>query len=290
MALIRYWKHVSPVTAAPRCCAASISAAAAAQVTWTTNRGAPTCSAMRGSASGSLRLDVLGPGQRVVDRRDVAARERALDQQVDDVAVLGVHHRQRIEVSGALHAGGELVVANHQRTLVGHEQLERANARLRHRGHVLEDRLAGVGDRHVKAVVHMRGSVGATAPLVERGLEIVGMLLDREIDEARHSAGSRRLRAGVVVVGRHRSHERHRQVRVIVDQAWQHEAARRIHDVGSLGSDDTTDGGDLLPVDQDVAVELAIGGDDRSVGDQGGLGHGSLPVVRRLVSPCAPRG
>ena len=278
MSLIRYWKHVSPVTGAPRCCAASISAAAAAQVTWTTNRRSADVLGDRGGASGGLRLDVLGSGQRMVDRRGVAARERALDEQVDDVAVLGVHHRQRIEVSGALHARGELVVANHQRPFVGHEQLEGADARLRHRSHVLEDRLAGVRDRHVKAVVDMRGPVGATAPLVERGLETVGLLLDREVDEARHSAGSCRLRAGVVVVGRHGAHERHRQVRVIVDQARQHEAPRGIDEVGSLGSDDTTDGSDLLPVDQDVAVELAVGGDDCSVGDQGGMAHGSLPL------------
>jgi hypothetical protein len=39
--------QVSPATCAPRCCAASISAAAAAHVTWTTKSDAPVYSAMR---------------------------------------------------------------------------------------------------------------------------------------------------------------------------------------------------------------------------------------------------
>ncbi len=37
------------------------------------------------------RLGDLGPGERVVDRRGVALRERALDQHVDRQPVLGVH-------------------------------------------------------------------------------------------------------------------------------------------------------------------------------------------------------
>ena len=130
--------QVSALTCAPRCWAASISAAAAAQVTCTTNSDAPVYSRQPRRAAGRLGLDELRARERVVDRRRVPARERALDQQVDDVAVLGVDHDQPAEVAGALHRRRELVVADHQLALVGHEQLERADARLGHQLHVVE--------------------------------------------------------------------------------------------------------------------------------------------------------
>ena len=242
----------------------------------------------RGRASRGFRLDVLGSGQRVVDRRRVTARQRPFDQQVDDVSVLGMHHRQRVEVAGALHARGELVVADHQRTLVGHEQLEGADAGLRHRGHVLQHRVPRVGDRHVKAVVHVRRPVGTPAPLLERRLEVVGLMLDREVDEARHSAGGRGLGAGVVVVGRHRAHERHRQVSVVVDQARQDEATGGVDDVRSLGSDDVADGGDLLAFDQHVPVELTLGRDDGSVRNQRRVGHVGIPMCSESITSTSP--
>ncbi len=55
-------------------------------------------------ARGRLGLDELRARQRVVDRVGLAGVQRALDEQVDHVAVLGVDHGQRAEVAGALQA------------------------------------------------------------------------------------------------------------------------------------------------------------------------------------------
>ena len=69
----------------------------------------------------------------------------------------------------------------------------------------------------------------------------------------------------------------------------QDEATGGIDDVRSLGSDDATDGGDLLPVDQHVAVELAIGGDDGPVGNQRGIGHVGIPMCSESITSTSPR-
>ena len=153
-------------------------------------------------AAGGLGLDELRARQSVIDRRGVALRERALDEQVDDVAVLGVDHRERVQVAGTLHAGGEHVVARHQLALVGHEQLERANPGLDHRGHVVEHRLAAVRDRHVEAVIDVRRARRRERPLLQRGAQVVRLALDGEVDQTGDAAGSRGPRTGVVVVGR----------------------------------------------------------------------------------------
>jgi hypothetical protein len=164
------------------------------------------------------------------------------------------------EVTGALHRRRELVVADHQLALVGHEQLEGADALLGHQLHLVERGLAGVRDRHVEAVVDVRGAVRAALPLGQRGAQVVRLALDREVDEAGHAAGRRGPRARVVVVGGHHPHERHRQVGVVVDQARHHQAAGHV-DGGGPGRVDRAHRRDLLALDQDVGVVLAVGGD-----------------------------
>ena len=52
----------------------------------------------------------------------------------------------------------EEVVGDHQHALVGEEDLEGADALLDHRLHVGERALVGLRDRHVEAVVHVRGA------------------------------------------------------------------------------------------------------------------------------------
>ena len=230
-------------------------------------------------AAGRLRLDHLRPRERVVDGGGVARGQRARDEHVDDVAVLGVDHDERAEVAGALHRRRELVVADHELALVGHEELEARHARVDHRAHVLDRRGVGVRDRHVEAVVDVRRAVRAALPLLERGGEAVGLALDREVDDARDAAGRRGARAGVVVVGGPHAHERHGHVGVVVDQPGEQEAPRRVDDRGALRRLDGPHRGDALAVDEDVGVVLAVGRDDAAALDQ--------RVVRHAVRlPC----
>ena len=223
-----------------------------------------------------LGLEDLRPRARVVDRVGLAGRERALDEHVDRPAVLAVHHRQRVEVARGLEHAEEQVVGDHQHALVGEEDLEAGDALLDHRRHVGEGALVGLGDRDVEAVVDVRGAGRALLPLIERGLQPAALLLDHEVDDARRPAGRGCTRAGVVVVDRARAAERHRHVRVVVDQARQHEAAGRVDDL-RVGVPDVADGDDLLPVDQDVGDRRVAGGHDRAAADE--RSHAAPPVI-----------
>ena len=82
-------------------------------------------------AVGGLGLQLGRAGQRVVLRRQVAGGDRLLDQDVDHVAVLGVHHDQQPVLGGLLHGAEERGVVHLQHALVGHEQLQAGDAVLR---------------------------------------------------------------------------------------------------------------------------------------------------------------
>ena len=60
-----------------------------------------------------LALELRRPGQRVVERRRVAGGERLLDEHVDHVAVLGVHHHERTGLRRNLHRAEERLVVDH---------------------------------------------------------------------------------------------------------------------------------------------------------------------------------
>ena len=106
-----------------------------------------------------LALDLRRARQRVVDRRRVAGRDRVGHQHLDRVAVLGVHHHAGAGPGGDLHHAEEVLVADAQRVVVGHEQLVRRDAVLLGQRRELLERaavLAQVGDDDVEAVVDQR--------------------------------------------------------------------------------------------------------------------------------------
>ena len=142
------------------------------------------------SAISTIRFLALYLVPSGVDRRRVATGQRAGDEEIDDVPVLGMDHGERVEVARPLHARHQRIVAGHELALVGHEELEGADTAVDHRRHVVEHRLAGVGDRHVKPIVDVRGAVGPSRPLLERRLQRVRLTLDGEADQARDAAGA----------------------------------------------------------------------------------------------------
>jgi hypothetical protein len=212
----------------------------------------------------------------VVDRVGLSRCERALDEHVDDPAVLAVDHGQCVEVTCGLEHAEEQVVGDHQDAPVGQEDLEGADALLDHWLHVGECALVGLGDRHVKAVVHVRGAAGAVAPLLQRGAQPVGVLLDHEVDDAGRASRRRGAGAGVVVVDRVRAAERHRHVRVVVDQPREHVAAAGVDQLG-VNVAEGAHGHDLLTVDQHVGKRRLRGGHDRAALNE--LSHAAPPVT-----------
>ena len=90
----------------------------------------------------------------MVLRLRVALGERLLDEHVDRVAVLGVHHHERARLGRDLHRPEERLVVDHERALVGHEELVRGDALVGQRRELLERAaLLQVGDGHVVAHV-----------------------------------------------------------------------------------------------------------------------------------------
>ena len=78
------------------------------------------------SASSSARA-----GQRMVLGLGVTGFERLLDQDVDGVAILGMHHDEQAVLRRLLHRAEERGVVDHQGAFVGHEELEAGDAPLR---------------------------------------------------------------------------------------------------------------------------------------------------------------
>ena len=62
----------------------------------------------------------------------------SLDDHVDRVAVLGVHHDERAGLGGGLHRLEERLVVDHDGALVGHEELVGGDALVGQLGEVFE--------------------------------------------------------------------------------------------------------------------------------------------------------
>ena len=216
-----------------------------------------------------------------MDRIGLPVCERRGDEVLDREAVLAVHHHQRLELPRALEHGQVLVVAHHQHVRVGQEHLEARDALGDHRAHVGERLGICARDRHVEAVVDVRGALGPAHPLLERAAQAVRVHLQCEVDDARRAACGRRLRAGVVVVGAVRAAERHRHVRVVVDRPGQHEAAGRIEHLG-VDVREGADAGDGLAVDEHVGGKRLRRVDHGAAADD--LPHRDCPLPTRSTA------
>ena len=205
----------------------------------------------------------------------------------DDVAVLGMHQRQRPELGAALERRVHLVVLDHQRALVGHEVLEGVDPALHHRVHLAPDPLVPAGDRHVVADVDAdlrRSTCGPT----------------RRARSSRLPSGPGSTKSTSMVVppeaaakvpdfeglGRRRAHERHLEMGVRVDPARDHVGVGGVDLLVALQV--LADRLDRLALDQHVRLPRPVGGDDRAVPDD--LAHAALPFssVRRGAG-AAPR-
>ena len=217
-------------------------------------------------AARGLALDLGRARPGVVLGVGVAGRHRLLLVAHDGVAVLAVDHHQAAGLAGLLEHGQELLVVDHQRALVGHEDLEGRDALVDAVAHLGDHARLRVGDRHVEAVVDVRGAVGAPVPLLARVLQRPADVLDDEVDDAGRPARGGRRGAGVVVVATPGAAERHREVGVVVDQPRQHQAAGGVDLF--VGRKAGPDRDDRLALDQHVGVERVGGGDDPPTPDE----------------------
>ena len=142
-------------------------------------------------------------------------------------------------------------------------------------------------DRHVEAVVDVRGALGPALPLLERRAQAARVHLQREVDDAGRAAGRRGLRAGVVVVDAPGAAERHREVRVVVDRARQHEAAGGVDRPRRRRRRTLPTPAIVSPSISTSARTVSDGGHDRAAADD--LPHGDPPPRRRVRDPLDRR-
>ena len=160
--------------------------------------------------------------------------KHALLQRVDQRTVLAMH---------AEHAAHALELLQHLECLgvvqaqmvVGKVGLKRRHTRLAHGRKIGAVALIPLGERHMKSVVCRAGAVGAAMPLgqgIGHGHAAIGR---RVVHNGRRAAAGSRARAGLKAIGRpiHASPALH--VRVAVDKAGKHPAARGILDGIALG-------------------------------------------------------
>src|SRR5215211_4436446 len=220
-----------------------------------------------------VRRLALGDGRTrrgVPLRLGLSLRERLLDEDVDRVAVLGVHHHERPRLGSNLHRLEERLVVDHDRALVGHEELVARHPLVRRLPEVFErPTLLEVGDREVEADVdHRLGAFDLLVPRRERVREALPRLLQTEVDVARRAAEGGRDRPRGEVVAGDRPAERHLHVGVRVDRARDDVLAARVdHRVG-LHVERLPDEGDPLVLDEYVPHVVVGDGNDTAALDQ----------------------
>ena len=166
------------------------------------------------------------------------------------IAVFGVHHRQRAQLSAALEGGEHLIVLDHQRALVGHEVLERVDAHIDGILHLVKHILIPAGDGHVIADVRtdLRGRFAV--PFVDRVLDGAISTGQTEIHHHRGAATGRSPGAGLKGLSSCRAHKGHLKMCVRVNTAGD--------DISAFGVDVfvtlqiLTDLNDLLALDQHI--------------------------------------
>jgi hypothetical protein len=180
-----------------------------------------------------------------------------------------VDHHERAGLRGDLHRAEERLVVDHQRALVGHEELVGGDALVREGRQLLErTALLQVGDRHVVAHVDHLLAVGLGAPVGDRVGEARAVRLDDEVDVGGRPAEGRRGLARLDVVDRDRPPEGHVEVRVRVDEARQDVLAARVDHLVGAHVERLADQRHGLVLDEDVGDVVVGGGDDPAALDQ----------------------
>ena len=120
----------------------------------------------------------------------------------------------------------------------------------------------------MKAVIDVRLAFGLLVPLVETLAQRLAVALHREVDDRRRPAPGGGRRPGGEVVGREGATEGQLHVGVDVDRARHDVAVFGVDHLVGAGGEPTSDGGDLLAIDQDIGFGRVARRHHRAVFDQ----------------------
>ena len=236
-------------------------------------------------AVGGLLLRLPRARRSMKIRRGVTGGDGLLHKQVDDAAVLGVHHDHRAVGRGLLHRLGDLAIIREKNTFVGHKELEARHALGQQLIHCDQRGVLHIAEDLVKPVVDRALPGGLRLPPVVLVDHVLARVLHHEVNNGCRAAPGRRSRSGLESIRRVSTTEWHLHVGVSVDAAGDHVLAGRIdHRVdigGHVEAEQERSGGehgrDGLAVDEHVGERGTGRVDDRAVGDEGL--HGGVPTA-----------
>ncbi len=148
--------------------------------------------------TGGFHLGERGPAVRVVARVGAAGRDQVGLRQIEHVAVLAVHVEQRAGRARRPHHAQQGLIG--QAELADREHLDAREPRAHQPGQLLQDRVGGLGEDHVEAIVHVGATLGLGLPGVDRAREGVALRLPGVVADRGDAAACRRRGAGLEVV------------------------------------------------------------------------------------------
>mmetsp|Transcript_33798 Transcript_33798/g.84817 ORF Transcript_33798/g.84817 Transcript_33798/m.84817 type:complete len:320 (-) Transcript_33798:137-1096(-) len=211
-------------------------------------------------AMGGLGLQLLWPREHMPLWARHTCIEDLLLLFVDDIAVFCVN----LDESAVLFRRGEhvvdVIIAQHERTFVGHENFERVHPFLfAQHLQVLLGVLVPVGNRHVERVVTVDLGVCLLAPNVVRLKERLPLVGDNKVDQHGCPSSNSSSRTVVEVIDRHCPHEGHLAVSVGVDATWDNHFSCGINDPSTLWcSQISTNTLDDAIFDQHIGLEGSV--------------------------------
>src|SRR5262245_59982999 len=144
----------------------------------------------------ALGLGTSRASESMVLRPSLPLSERALDENIDDDSVLGVHADQAALFSGRRHGLENCSVVDQKNARIGYEQLESRYTLIDEVTEFGDSLIRKIRDDHVKAVVDRRLAFRFSKPDVQSLIQSLAMILHSEVDDCRGSAKSCGSRSG----------------------------------------------------------------------------------------------
>ena len=203
--------------------------------------------------------------QRVILRRGASVRQSALDNLVDDDAVLRVHTNQTAALTGGRHRAIDRRIVNEKDAWIRHEQLETRHALIHHAPHLRQSFIFEISRDEMKTVINRRLAFGLRVPVIQCLSQRLALVLHREINDRRRPAVSRRPRPRKEIIRRLRPAERQLHMRVRIDPAGDDELTRRINHALRFYVEPRPDERDDFILNQHVRLVIINSGDDAPV-------------------------
>src|SRR5690606_13522456 len=194
------------------------------------------------------------PGQGMIARVIVAARDRCGAQPLDDRGILGMQHDCQIIAGGLAHQRVKLPVIELEPVLlIDRIDLERGDAGGAKRGQFCQGLVVDVGYDQMQAVIDRHIRISLAAAVIQPLQDRAATPLQGEIDDGRRAATKRRNAARAEIIDRARTHEADHEVYMRIHTGGNDDAAARVDLLaGGSGRSGRDDSRDPLSLNDDI--------------------------------------